>query len=330
MAEHFPDSSKAPTEHPAEEEIGQDSPESFGATETGVEAVHSGEDERDDERIAEGFHGGLARLESAAAEEDDGVGGVLPADGSAADYGGEELEEHQASEDSEPWEGNWRATPAGRATFEAYDEPEEKAGSGMAGQVPSGANAGPARPVEWEEESAESTLIPKMEPETVGTGFIQSEAKPVDRVTRQLVGQFEANYAFGIQSYDESFTINAADGELLGACGVGINESVDRDAANSDQVRLLDVWLYDRSAVRSVSQPLVSPGFDVSGLDDFTEGNGSDSTFPLEVVPGLRCTLQSDSILVECSIKSATFLEGELEPMPFRSVSVSLAVYVEA
>ena len=142
------------------------------------------------------------------------------------------------------------------------------------------------------------------------------------------MGQFEANYAFGIQSYDESFTINAEDGELLGACGVGINESVDRDAANSDQVRLLDVWLYDRSAVRSVSQPLIAPGFSVAGLEDYAEGSGSDSSSPLEVAPGMRCTLRSDSIVVECSIKSATFLEGELEPMPFRSVSVSLAVYV--
>lgn len=327
ITEHFPDSSIAPPEHPVEEEHGQDSPESVGVSETGVEDFLSGEHEQDDERIAEGFHGGLARLESAAAEEDDGGGGLIPADGLGAEYGSEGSEEYPASEDPEPWEENWRAGPAGQATFEDYDEREGETGNGMAGQVPSGPTAGP---VEWEEESAESTPITKMAPETVGTGFIQSGARPVDRASRQLVGQFEANYAFGIQSYDESFTINAADGELLGACGVGINESVDRDAANSEQVRLLDVWLYDRSAVRSVSQPLVSPGFDVSGLDDYAEGGGSETSYPLEVVPGLTCTLKSDSIVVECSVKGAAFLEGELEPLPFRSVSVSLAVYVEA
>ena len=66
----------------------------------------------------------------------------------------------------------------------------------------------------------------------------------------EAVVAFEANYAFGIQSYDESFTINSADGALLGACGMGINESLDRAAADTDQVRLLEIWLYDRSAVR--------------------------------------------------------------------------------
>ncbi len=168
------------------------------------------------------------------------------------------------------------------------------------------------------------------ESESVETRLTQPEAAPIGRTTRQLVGQFEANYAFGIQTYDESFTINGADGELLGACGVGINESVDRAAANTDQVRLLDIWLYDRSAVRSVSQPLVSPGFDESGLVSYTEGNGSESSLPLEVFPGLTCTLQSDGIILECTVKNASFLEGEQAPMPFRSVSVSLAVYVQS
>ncbi len=329
MTDHFPDSSIAPTKNLVDEELGTDGPESFDAPETAVEPHLRGVEAKDDERYAEGFHGGLARLASSSDGEGDEGGGVLPEGEAPTDYAGPVLEKPQTSEDPEPWEENWRTAPAGTATFEDLEEPGEEGGTGRAGQLPSGATAGPARPIEWEEESAESSPVSRKEPKTVGTGFIPPEARPVDRTSSQLVGQFEANYAYGVQSYDESFTINSADGELLGACGVGINESVDRDAANSEQVRLLDVWLYDRSAVRSVSQPLVSPGFDVSGLDDYTEGSGPDSSFPLEIVPGLRCTLQSDSIVVECSIKSASFLEGELEPMPFHSVSVNLAVYVE-
>ena len=328
LTEHFPHSSIAPTEKPVEDELGPDGPESFEAPETAATAIEGGEDEQDDGWFAEGFHGGLAKLESVADEEGDRGGGVLPAGALAADYGSEVSEEFQASEDPEPWEESWRKPQAGPASIEDLEDPEEDTGAGMAGQGPAGATAGPEGPVEWREQSTMASPIPGLEAETGGTAFLQSEAGPVESSSRQLVGQFEANYAFGIQSYDESFTINAEDGELLGACGVGINESVDRDAANSDQVRLLDVWLYDRSAVRSVSQPLISPGFSVLGLDDYAEGSGSDSSSPLEVVPGLTCTLQSDSIVVECSIKSATFLEGELEPMPFRSVSVSLAVYV--
>lgn len=328
MTGNFPHSSIAPTEQPVEDELDSDRRESLNAPETAAAAIEGDEVEQDDGRFAEAFHGGFARLESAADEESDGGGAVLPAGALAADYGSEVSDESQASEDPEPWEESWRKPPAGPDTFEDLEEPEEDAGAGMAGQMLAGATAGPEGPVEWREHGTEA--LPGLEAETVGTGFIRSGSGPVDRTSRQLVGQFEANYAFGIQSYDESFTINAEDGELLGACGVGINESVDRAAANSEQVRLLDVWLYDRSAVRSVSQPLVSPGFDVTGLDDYAEGSGSDSSVALEVVPGLTCSLQSDSIAVECSVKSATFLEGEQDPMPFRSVSVSLAVYVIA
>lgn len=169
----------------------------------------------------------------------------------------------------------------------------------------------------------------RQEPETVEIVRTQGEMPPATHSSSRQLARFEANYAFGIQTYDESFTINAADGELLGACGMGINESVDRAAANSDRVRLLDVWLYDRSAVQSVSQSLVSPGFDVSGLDDLAEDSDSDAPVPLDVRPGLTCTLRSDHLVLDCKIESATFLDGEQAPTPFRSVSASLTVYVQ-
>ncbi len=169
----------------------------------------------------------------------------------------------------------------------------------------------------------------RQEPETVEIVRTQEEMPPATHSSSRQLGRFEANYAFGIQTYDESFTINAADGELLGACGMGINESVDRAAANSDRVRLLDVWLYDRSAVQSVSQSLVAPGFDVSGLDDLAEDSDSGAPVPLDVRPGLTCTLRSDHLVLDCKIESATFLDGEQAPTPFRSVSASLTVYVQ-
>ena len=137
---------------------------------------------------------------------------------------------------------------------------------------------------------------------------------------------FEANYAFGIQSYDESFTIVATDGELLGACGMGMNESLDRAAAETDQVRLLEIWLYDRSAVRTVSQLLVSPGFDATLLDDGSEIDLPHRSPPLELMPGLTCALRSHHIQLECTIKSVSYLDSGQSPRPLRSVNASLVV----
>ena len=141
-----------------------------------------------------------------------------------------------------------------------------------------------------------------------------------------VLATFEANYAFGIQSYDESFTITAPDGELLGACGMGMNESLDREAADTDQMRLLEIWLYDRSAVRSISQLLVSPGFDPTLLDDHTDTDSTNRSPPLELKPGMTCGLRSRHIQLDCTIKNVSYLDSGQSPRPLRSVSAALVV----
>ncbi len=335
MTGHVADASIAPPEQVVAGERGPDSTDSLDGSETAIEGMQGGEDVPDSERFDEGIDGDSFPLESSADQESEEFGGMLPAGAAPAVSESEEYDMSQDSEDQELWKDDWQTLPSGSFPSEAppsevLDEAEEASVAGTGWQVPSESFAGPGGPFERDEEGAESSLIAGPESESVETGLTQADTAPIDRESRQLVGQFEANYAFGIQTYDESFTVNAADGELLGACGMGINESVDRAAADSDQVRLLDIWLYDRSAVRSVSQPLISPGFDESGLDDFAEGDGSDSSHPLEVGPGLTCTLRSDRIILDCTVKSASFLDGEQAPMPFRSVSVSFAVYVQS
>jgi len=320
----------APPEQVVEDERGLDSPASLDAPETAMEAIQGDEFELDEERSAGGTVGDSSSLAWAADEDSDKGEGALPAGAVAADSESEGLEDIRGSEEQELWQEDQPILPSGAPTAEVSGEQEQWAAPNAVEHEPFATSADPFGPVEVEDERTESSPGVGPEAEIVESEIAQVETGQVDRATRQLVGQFEANYAFGIQTYDESFTISSADGELLGACGMGINESVDRAAADSDQVRLLDIWLYDRSAVRSVSQPLISPGFDVSGLDDYAEGSGSDSSSPLEVRPGLTCTLQSDSIVLECTLKSASYLEGAQAPMPFRSVSVSLTVYVQS
>ncbi len=319
--------SSAQQERPVETERGPGSPVSYGAPEAAIQGGHDGQDGEphvDWEREA------LTQQGPAADEDTERRGdlfqsGIVPTVAEDEDFG-----ESRDSEAREHWDDGWQ-TPPDEATFrESLDRLEAGTDAGVDSGVPAGGFASREAPAEPEEQGMESSPFRILEPESVETVPAQGETRPATHTSRQQVSQFEANYAFGIQSYDESFTINAADGELLGACGMGINESVDRAAATSDQVRLLDIWLYDRSAVRSVSQPLVSPGFDVSGLDDFADGSGSDSSPPLEVRPGLTCTLRSDHIVLECTIRSATFLDGEQKPAPFRSVSASLAIYVQS
>ena len=264
-----------------------------------------------------------AEDKNAAAWEDELQTDVAPLTAESA-----ESIEDLASGDTGLRVDDWPTVSAEPPFPERVDTPEADPGGPLEGITIEEPNAAPVSPAEQQETSLEAVQAPRLDPAIADTGRSHTDQEPADQTSRQIVGQFEANYAFGVQSYDESFTINTADGELLGACGMGINESVDRAAAEMDQVRLLDIWLYDRSAVQSFSQPLVSPGVDFTGLDGLAEVGGAVTSTPLEVVPGLKCTVRSDSILLECSIKSVTFLESEQTPQPFRSLSATLVVYV--
>ncbi len=242
-----------------------------------------------------------------------------------------DLEELSGSrQDEEPGSRETAVGPMRAETGPAAGLGDPDTGKNESLERSDGGLTAPEDPVALPDRRMEARPIPDAGDEILESGRGHSEPEQAIHSSRQRVGQFEASYAFGIQSYDESFTINAADGELLGACGMGINESVDRDAANTDQVRLLDIWLYDRSAVRSVSQPLVSPGFSASGLEDPAGSGGSESAYPLEVAPGLICTLRSDGMELECRIESVTYLEGEQAPLPFRSVNARFDVYVSS
>lgn len=317
-------SSFAPQQRPVEPEQGPGSPISYAPPAAPEQA---GDDEPVGERYVDWEREELSPRQPAAdgdagRRDDVFQSGALPAVSED-----EEIGERRDGEAREQWDDGWETAPAETTFREGQDRPETGTDAGVDAGMPADEISGGE---ELAEQDTEFARFQTLEPEIVDSVRIQGETPPVSHSSGQQVGQFEANFAFGVQTYDESFTINAADGELLGACGMGINESVDRAAATSGQVRLLDIWLYDRTAVRSVSQPLVSPGFDVSGLDGFEEGSGSASSAPLEVRPGLTCTLRSDHIVLECTIKSLTFLDGEQAPMPFRSVSASLAIHVQS
>lgn len=316
----------------AVDEPGLDSPafqgtsEGQGTSETATAAYQESGAEQTGEHFPAGQDDDLSRAEPLEGEAIDSLSEERQTEISPAISESAESVEGRDSEDRELWKDDEGISAAVATPRDVSANREDWEGDATV--LGKEAAAAPETPILQQDMGRESSPISKLGPGAVVPGRGQTEPAPAAHTSRQMVGKFEANYAYGIQSYDESFTINGADGELLGACGMGINESVDRAAANLDHVRLLDIWLYDRSEVRSVSQPLVSPGFDVTGLNDHVDGDGSVTSPPLEVASGLTCALRSDGIVLECTIKSATFLDGEQVPPPFRSVSATLAVYI--
>jgi hypothetical protein len=70
------------------------------------------------------------------------------------------------------------------------------------------------------------------------------------------LGRFTTTYQLGEDTYDESFSIEAPTGEFLGECGMGISETL--NDSEPDKVIAFEVWLFDKSDIRTVTKVLMS------------------------------------------------------------------------
>ena len=99
--------------------------------------------------------------------------------------------------------------------------------------------AAPEEPVEEEPPEWLATLHPQ-------------EAEPA----LPALGHFVTSYSLGNDTYDESFSIETSAGEFLGECGVGISETI--GSGDPDKVTALEVWLFDKNDIRTVTQVVMS------------------------------------------------------------------------
>lgn len=85
------------------------------------------------------------------------------------------------------------------------------------------------------------------------TAPVAARAAPV---TTKSLGTFAATYKFGEDNYDTSFTLETARGEFLGETGMGTSETIGE--GKPDKVTAFDIWLFDKTDVRTVTQILMS------------------------------------------------------------------------
>ena len=181
---------------------------------------------------------------------------------------------------------------------------------------------------EDEDEDAESGVLPTVQNVLSNFGWGQKEGNPKGR-DGKAIGSYIAEYNIGIMAYDQSFTITptgAEDDTPLGACGMAISEDLDKSAANSNNVRVLQAWLYDGVEVRTSSQYLVSPGLDKEALGEQAKSAGTITGEPLDIAPGVTFRIPGKNLLLDCRIVSADFLTPNAKPSPLRTVRVEMTV----
>jgi hypothetical protein len=156
--------------------------------------------------------------------------------------------------------------------------------------------AGPGRPA-----AAPSAPPPSAPGEWEGTG-------------QPPLGHFFTTYQLGEDTYDESFSIETPMGEFLGECGVGISETIGN--GDPDKVTAFEVWLFDKSDIRTVTKVLMSEhAFNDSALKSRLSAKGD----PVLARPGATLQLETTGLQVDVEVNELIYGEGDQAPKSFFS-----------
>ena len=97
-------------------------------------------------------------------------------------------------------------------------------------------------------------VVPAVSRAAGGARAVEKTAWPDE--TRTPLSQFATTYALGDDRYDMSKSIEAPNGDFLGECGVGISDTLDGSVPS--KVTALEVWLFDKNDVRTITKVLMS------------------------------------------------------------------------
>ncbi|MDY7076320.1 MAG: hypothetical protein SXV54_05265 [Chloroflexota bacterium] len=137
--------------------------------------------------------------------------------------------------------------------------------------------------------------------------------------------QFVTTYELGDDHYDPSFSIELESGEFMGECGVGVSETIGVGTPN--QVTAFEVWLFDKSDIRTVTKVLMS---DYAFHDEALKAKLAPKGEPMLAEAGKDITLETKTLRVCARIVEASYSGAGSLPSNsfFEKVTVELATWV--
>lgn len=139
-------------------------------------------------------------------------------------------------------------------------------------------------------------------------------AEEWEGVGQPPLGHFFTTYQLGEDTYDESFSIETPMNEFLGECGVGISETI--GVGDPDKVTAFEVWLFDKSDIRTVTKVLMS---EYAFQDDSLRAKLASKGEAVLAQPGVPFTLETSGLQVRVDVTELVYGEGELPPDSFFS-----------
>ncbi len=134
------------------------------------------------------------------------------------------------------------------------------------------------------------------------------------------IGHFRSRYSLGDDNYDESFSLETEEGEFLGECGVGISEML--ESGPPDKVTAFEVWLFDKSDIRTVTKVLMSEfAFNEPSLRDKLAPKGD----ALLAQEGMTFAIETETFDMEVRVTEVSYgTEGEYPHSYFETLAVEL------
>lgn len=137
------------------------------------------------------------------------------------------------------------------------------------------------------------------------------------------VAQFMTTYVQGDDLYDDSFSIDAPNGEFLGECGVGISETI--GVGDPKKVSAFEIWLFDKNDIQTITKVLMSEhAFNDPVANRRLAAKGE----PVLVREGEHVLLETQTLILEARVVDAKFGQGALPPNSyFEQLTLELAIW---
>jgi hypothetical protein len=160
--------------------------------------------------------------------------------------------------------------------------------------------------------SPEADLEAPPEHEAAGEGPVVPPAARMPGLDRPPLATFRTTYTLGDDIYDDSFSIESANGDFLGECGVGIGDLI--GVGDPKKVSAFEVWLFDKNDIQTVTKVLMSR---YAFQDEAARNRMAAKGDPILSEPGAVVVLETASLQVEARIVDLSYGGGALPAESF-------------
>jgi len=149
------------------------------------------------------------------------------------------------------------------------------------------------------------------------TQWVGEEAPPL--------AQYVTTYTLGDDYYDPSFSIETETGDFLGECGVGISETI--GVGDPKKVTALEVWLFDKNDIRTVTKVLMS---EYAFHDEALRASLASKGDLILVEPGVEVVLETATLILRARVTELQYGVGQLPDNSFfQRVTLELGVWTK-